>query len=130
MLVLVLVIEYIEFQYMHFDHEKLDVYKVSLEFNKFIALIAGRMKGTNRHACDQLVRAGLSIPLNIAEGNGKRSSIDRRRFWEIARGSAMECSAIFDVLIITDVFSEEELSKGKELLYRIVSMLSKMTGEH
>ena len=115
---------------MQFDHEKLDVYKVSLEFNKFISLIAGRMKGIQRHACDQLVRAGLSIPLNIAEGNGKRSSIDRRRFWEIARGSSMECSAILDVLIITGVFSEEELSKGKELLYRIVSMLSKMTGEH
>ena len=115
---------------MQFDHEKLDVYKVSLEFNKFISLIAGRLKGIQRHACDQLVRAGLSIPLNIAEGNGKRSSLERKRFWEFARGSAMECAAILDVLIITNVFSEEELLQGKGLLYRIVSMLSKMTGDH
>ena len=83
---------------MVFDHEKLDVYQTSLEFVKLIAALLDTFSPSNRHIHDQLSRAALSIPLNIAEGNGKRSSLERRRFFEIARGSAMECAACLDIL--------------------------------
>ncbi|QQO52123.1 MAG: four helix bundle protein [Thiohalocapsa sp. PB-PSB1] len=43
-------------------------------------------------------RASQAIALNIAAGNGKATSGDRRRSFEIARGSALECAAIQDVL--------------------------------
>ena len=45
------------------------------------------------------------IPLNIAEGNGKFSTIDRARFLEIARGSALECAACLDVLAVRKLVS-------------------------
>jgi four helix bundle protein len=55
-----------------------------------------RLKSSDRPARDQLLRASQSIPLNIAEGNGKGTNADRRRFFEIARGSALECASIQD----------------------------------
>lgn len=112
---------------MQFDHEKLDVYQLSVEFNRLIALIAPALREVNRHLRDQLGRAALSIPLNIAEGNGKRSPADRRRFLEIARGSAMECAACLDVWAAVGAHEKVELDRCKTLLLRIVAMLSKMT---
>ena len=110
-----------------FDHERLDVYRVSLEFVAASAAIASGLNGQNRHARDQLLRSAQSIPLNIAEGNGKRSTKDRRRFFEIARGSAMECAATLDVLVVTGAAEPDDVSEPKKLLHRAVSMLSRMT---
>ena len=112
---------------MEFSHERLDVYRISLEFVCFVAGIVGKLKGDYRHARDQLLRSSQSIPLNIAEGNGKRSPRDRKRFFEIARGSAMEAAATLDVLVCLGAFVREEIAPGKSLLLRVVSMLSRMT---
>ena len=112
---------------MKFDHEKLHVYQASLEFVAFVSDLTDGLEGKSRNAREQLIRSSQSIPLNIAEGNGKRSVHDRKRFFEIARGSAMESAATLDVLIAMGVCSEERILNGKELLVRIVSMLSKMT---
>jgi len=52
-------------------------------------------------ARDHWLRAARSIPLDIAKGNGIRSLKDRARFLGIARGSALECVAIQDVLFVS-----------------------------
>ena len=110
-----------------FDHEKLDVYRVSLQFVAWVFERVNRMKGHFRHARDELIRASQSIPRNIAEGNGKRSVADRGRFFEIARGSALECAAVLDELFVMQALDDEETVAGKGILHRIVSMLTKMT---
>ncbi|MCE5229750.1 four helix bundle protein [bacterium] len=112
---------------MQFDHEKLDVYKAALEFNRLVAEFSGELKENNRHSRDQLIRAALSIPLNIAEGNGKRSPADRKRFFEIARGSAMECAGVLDVLVVTGGLEKDSVDGCKTVLVRVVSMLTRMT---
>ncbi|MCA9263803.1 MAG: four helix bundle protein, partial [Planctomycetales bacterium] len=84
-----------------FDHEKLDVYRLAIEYVGQTFQFAVTLSGIHRHTRDQWLRAAQSIPLNIAEGNGKRSLKDRSRFFDIARGSALECSAIQDVLLIS-----------------------------
>ena len=89
--------------------------------NKFFPLRA------NRHARDQLLRASQSIPQNIAEGNGKRSGPDRRRFFGIARGSALECASVLDILLVCEAITIVEVNTGKGMLHRIVSMLTRMT---
>jgi hypothetical protein len=62
--------------------------------------------------------------LNIAEGNGK----DRRRYFEIALGSALECAAIQDVRVVGKALGEQESQARKIDLDRIVAMLSRLGG--
>ena len=72
---------------------------------------------------DQLDRASTSIPLNIAEGNGKFTGADRGRFFDNARGSALESAAALEVLVAKGRSSGEEVLAGKNRLWSIVSML-------
>lgn len=81
-----------------FDHEKLHVYQRSIQFSSF-------------------------IPLNIAEGTGKTTPSDRCCFFDIARGSAVECAACLDVLPARKFVAVEEILPGKEMLLEIVRML-------
>jgi four helix bundle protein len=113
---------------MPFRHEELDVYQLALKYVAFAFELSGRLEGSVRHARDQLLRASQSIPLNIAEGNGKASEGDRRRFFEIARGSALECAAIQDVLQVCDAITAEENADAKQMLDRIAAMLTKLGG--
>ena len=107
---------------IYFDHEKLDVYQESIAFCGWVGefLVAISAKAA---AKDQLDRASTSIPLNIAKGNGKFSSKDRARFFEMAGGSALECAACLDVLRVRKLASEEQVVLSKERLARIVQML-------
>jgi four helix bundle protein len=107
---------------IYFDHEKLDVYREAIGFCGWVGelLTAVSQKAA---AKDQLDRASTSIPLNIAEANGKFSAKDRSRFLEVARGSALECAACLDVLFARKLVSEDESAKGEEILAKIVRML-------
>ena len=109
-----------------FDHEKLDGYRLSIEYVAASYGIAKALTGANRHVRDQWLRASQSIPLNIAEGNGKQSLKDKNRFFEIARGSALECAAIHDILTAFAAIDEESNSQGKSPWRRIVSMLTRL----
>ena len=109
-----------------FDHERLDVYRLAIEYVTSSFRIAKSLTGVDRHARDQWLRAAQSIPLNIAEGNGKQSLKDKNRFFEIARGSALECAAIHDILESTGAIDSETTRIGKTNLKRIVSMLTKL----
>jgi four helix bundle protein len=113
---------------MAFSHEKLDVYRAAIEYVRWAFSIAGKISGMHRHARDQLLRASQSIPLNIAEGNGKATEADRRHFFEIARGSTLECAAIQDVLEVCGAITSCENQKGNDLLDRIAAMLTKIGG--
>ena len=109
----------------YFDHEKLDVYQESMAFCGWVGELLGQIS-TRAAAKDQLDRASTSIPLNIAEGNGKFSTVDRARFLEIARGSALECAACLDVLVARKLVSPEQIIPAKEQLVRTVNMLMGM----
>ena len=110
------------------DHERLDVYRIAIEFVSVSMRIHESMPKGNATLVDQLKRASFSIPLNIAEGSGKRSSVDKQRYYAIARGSAMECGAILDVAKALGLIETDTQARGKKLLVRIVSMLTKMCG--
>ena len=105
-----------------FDHDKLQVYQTAIQFVGWSETILQKAsKGLAVYG--QLDRAATSVPLNIAEGNGKFTPADRCRFFDIARGSALECAACLDVLVARKLATEQEISDGKAKLAGIVSML-------
>lgn len=75
----------------------LSVYRKARALNKDVFLMLKAHK-TSRVIRDQLSRASTSILLNIAEGAGRFSRRDQRNFFIIARASASECIALFDVI--------------------------------
>jgi len=105
-----------------FDHEKLNVYQASLTFIAWATELISKV-ATKAAVRDQLDRASTSVPLNIAEGNGKFAIKDRCRFLDFARGSALECAACLDVLVAKKLSDEAAVLPGKEQLLEIVSML-------
>ena len=78
---------------------------------------------------DQLRRAAFSIALNIAEGTGKTQPRDRKRYYAIARGSAMECAAICDIIELIDEKVCKEMEQAKSRLDSIVAILTRVCRE-
>ena len=105
-----------------FDHEKLAVYGKSLEFTAWATDILNHVP-KSLSVWDQLDRATTSMPLNIAEGTGKFTVRDKCGYYDSARGSALECAACLDVLVVKKILSSEQIVSGKELLHPIVAML-------
>ncbi len=112
-----------------FDHERLDVYRLSIDYIALSFEAAQPLEGLDRHARDQWLRAAQSIPLKIAEGNGKRGLKHRARFLDMARGSVLECAATQDVLVTTKGIKVQDDSAVKATLHRIVAMLTGMAVE-
>ena len=81
-----------------FDFEKLTVYKKAKAFHKKTQKFLRESPNVDRVTANQLRRAALSIPLNIAEGSGRFTKPDRRNFFVISRSSIFECVAIYDIL--------------------------------
>lgn len=113
-----------------FDHEKLDVYQIELAFVGWVTPLLHEVKtaagGFHREVCDQLDRASLSALLNTAEGNGKRQGRQRAKFFDDARGSAVECAACLDALVAKGLATMERVLDGKAMLLRIVGMLTRL----
>lgn len=108
------------------SYEKLDVYKCAIQFLILVATILARIPRGYSFLSDELKRASVSIVQNIPEGVGKPTEPDRSRFFGIARGSAMECVAVLDACAVLKFIGPDTLKEGKDLLERIVSMLTKM----
>jgi four helix bundle protein len=100
--------------------DRLDAYAVALEFAAFAAGLRVRPASL----ADQLERASVSIPLNVAEGVGRASTADQARVFAIARGSALECVAVLDVLQARGALAAEDHADGRRLLARLVAMLT------
>ena len=106
-----------------FGFQRLDVYRASGEFLGATSKLVTKIPKGHGDLVDQLRRAALSVPLNIAERSGNFSR-DAVRFYTIARGSALECAAILDALEAMAVVDQASLEKARILLERIVSMLT------
>jgi four helix bundle protein len=111
---------------MPFAHEKLDVYNLALDFLALADEVVAQLPRGRGHLADQLARASTSIVLNLAEGAGKFSKPDKRRYYLTAVGSTTESAAIFDVFLRLKLVSAEQHSAAKAMLERVAAMLVKL----
>ena len=118
---------------MQFDHEKLDVYQLTLHLIAWVTPLISEVREKHgklvSEVSDHLDRASLSILFNTAEGNGKRQRQTRAKFFDDARGSATECAACLDALVAKRACAEPRVQAGKDMLLRIVSMLTKLVAK-
>ncbi len=111
-------------------HERLDAYRVGLEFMTLAHGLIGRLPKTKGQLGDQLERAAESVLLRMAEGAGAEwRSAEQKRFFRSARGSVLECAAVLDICRIRGVVSADQLTGGRQLLLRLVRMLTKLCRE-
>lgn len=111
------------------NFRKLEVYQFAVRFLPLASEIADALPPRYSGLADQIRRASLSIPLNLAEGSGKTTAPDQRRFYAIARGSAMECGAIVDACLALGPIEATRATDADQLLSSVVRMLSKMCRE-
>ena len=111
----------------YFQCERLDVYRLAVKFHRSLVPLH-QVRGA-ADLRDQLLRACESIVLNIAEGSGRFSIDDKRRFYRIASGSAMECAAALELLQSRSILSDLGYQARRDLLIRIVQMLYRLCGQ-
>ena len=105
--------------------EQLHVYQHAQQFLDYREKVLGNIHPLVA-ACDHLLRASESIPLNIAHGAAARSPKERGAHYGYACGSALECAACLDVLATKRVIEGDIQTGGKKILREIVSMLVAM----
>jgi four helix bundle protein len=108
------------------NFQRMDVYRCAIEFLAFSTQLPEVLPKGHAALADQLRRAALSVPLNIAEAAGRATDADTARHYAIARGSAMECAAVIDAFRVLEVLDERQYHTAIDLLERIASMLTRL----
>jgi four helix bundle protein len=112
------------------NHKELDVWKLSLSFVSLIYELTNSFPVSEQYGItNQLRRAAVSIPSNIAEGASRNSVKDRKRFYEIARSSLVEINTQLEIARILNYLVDQErqkMIKIEENINRIFAMLTKL----
>lgn len=105
-----------------FSHERLDVYQQGLERIGWPEAFLRRADIPSRYSAG-LDKTTTSLVLNIAEGNGRFSIIDQRRFLDIAHTGLMNTAAGLDLLVAKGRVDAEPITDGKKTIGRLVPLL-------
>lgn len=108
-----------------FSFERLNVWNDSKTLVKLVYQIIERFPKEEKYAlCDQLRRASISIPSNIAEGTSRISLKEQIHYIEIAFGSLMEVYCQLQLSIDLNYITANDLQEIKNLIMRISKQLS------
>ena len=108
-----------------FIYKKLDAYKIAKEFTLYVYQLLRQFPQHEQYAlCDQLRRAAVSVPSNIAEGMGRMAIKERLHFLEISYASITEVLCQLDISQSLGYISEENLSQAEEIAERLTRVMS------
>ena len=109
-----------------FAHERLDVDRTAIELLIVADQVASGLPRGRASLADQLRRAALSIPLNVAEGAGEFAAADKARCYRMARRSGTECAAIMHACRTLALAEDKVTELARALLDRIVARRTAM----
>ncbi len=114
---------------LNLSHKNLEVYKIALVMVKEVYTITKLLPKEELYGLtSQLRRAAVSISSNLAEGAARKSTKEKKRFYEVSRSSLVEVDTQIEICLLLDYIKQEniiELGKYSESVFR---MLSKMIG--
>ena len=113
--------------FLELSHTKLDIFKVSKSFVLNCYRETKTFPPEEKFGIiQQIRRAALSVHLNIAEGCSRKSTTERKRFYEIARGSLIEVDSALDISVDLNYTAKEKLAELGQFIVRMFQMISKM----
>ena len=116
-----------------FFYKKLEAYKLAKDFTIYVYSLLNKYPAYEQYAiCDQLRRAAVSVPSNIAEGMGRMAIKERLHFLDISNGSLYEVLCQLDISQTLGYISEEEMRKAEDIathLSKVMSGLKKYLSE-
>ena len=108
-----------------YSYKNLDAYKESKALVRHVYKLIKQFPPEEQYAlCDQLRRAVISVPSNIAEGSGRTSSKDQAHFLEMAFGSLMEVNCQVDIACDLGYITREDVENVEKYVRTIASLLS------
>lgn len=115
--------------FLQLAHTKLDVFKFSHDLALECYRVTKQFPTDEKFALvQQMRRAALSVHLNIAEGCSRKSAAERKRYFEIARGSVIEIDTATGIAHKLSYSSLKELQPFGDLITRTFKILSGMIG--
>jgi four helix bundle protein len=103
------------------------VWQKAMDLVKEIYLLVKHLPKEETYALsDQMRRAAVSIPSNIAEGYGRKSKLEYSRFLDIARGSLYELETQIHIGIMLDFFTNENTERAFFLSQEVGKMLNSL----
>ena len=113
--------------FLTLNHQKLDVYTIAKFFTLECYKLTKTLPSEERfNMVQQIRRAALSVCLNIAEGASRKSLVERKRYFEVSRGSIIEIDAALDICEELKYCTKEQLQQLGEFMLLTFTMLSKM----
>lgn len=117
--------------FLTLNHQKLDIYSISKSFVFECYKLTKSLPVEEKFGMiSQIRRAALSVHLNIAEGASRKSDQERKRYYEIARGSVIEIDAALDIAKEIEYLNNLELNKLGDSMIRCFKILSKLIGKN
>lgn len=111
--------------FLKLNHQKLDIYGISRQFVLECYKLTKSLPSEERFGMiTQIRRAALSVHLNIAEGASRKSEVERKRYYEIARGSVIEIDAALDVASDLEYLKIITLEKLGDSMIKCFKLLS------
>ena len=113
--------------FLQLNHQKLEVYKATRRFVSECYRVSKLLPTEERYnLVSQIRRAALSVHLNLAEGASRKSLAERKRFYEMSRGSIIEIDTALDIIFDLQYCTTEEMKPiGESLLhsFKLLSLL-------
>ena len=116
---------------LQLNHKKLEIYKKGLNFVKEVYAITKCFPHDEQYGLtSQIRRASVSFLSNLSEGSARKSTVERKRFYEIARSSLVEVDTQFEIAFELDIIKQNDAANLEDLLVQLFSMASSLIEKH